>query len=151
MEYEERIGELIAQGFDVFIGRSIETRNLREYERYAHVELRGLGRHLLEISPISLRYLLWKLCYEVKNGRKVLIAKSPGYIPPREHQVSDFVDVVRKSVAGDDSRPVKKSWEIADPVTFLVFHPEELSWLERGYNKKRNLKDYPNPFLYQPK
>ena len=119
LEYEARIRRFVEQGFNIFIGRSIETIKSTGYtsEHYTNVVLPGLGRSSWEIYPRNLGKILRNLFRDVKEGRKVLITEALGYIPPREQLTSNFVDLIRRASTGDDAIPVRKQWEVADPVT----------------------------------
>jgi len=77
------------------------------------------------------------------------MAKSPGYLPPREVNMGPILDVSREFLIGSDIYP-RIQWQQAPPTTFETLSLEELSRLENMYNKRLDMKLYPNPFLYQP-
>ena len=135
-------------GFDTFIGKAIRERN---YIDFVSLDMRGLGSHVFcQPGKNHLDFLLEKLCLAVRNREKVLLCKSPGRIGLREVLVNDWVDIVKRSVSGDENYPVKKIWEVDEPATYEALNPEELRMLQEMYERRKDMKLFPNPFLYQP-
>lgn len=130
-------------GFDTFIGR---VRFDNGFERITSLDLHSLG----SLMGITLNDALRYLCMDIKSGKRILLYKSPGGTDLREVALPDIEGLVRRFEFSDEKTPIKYRWEVVQPMNFVVFNLEELNQLQEMYERRKDMKSFPNPFLYQP-
>lgn len=131
-------------GFDTFIGRVICQKVPKTI---ISLDMKSFGSFKGTTLEEALRFL----CIDIRGGKKVLLSKSPGRIGLREVCLEDVGDLVKKLASGNENYPIRKRWEVLEPESYEVLEPEELRQLEAMYEKRIDMKLYPNPFLYQPR
>lgn len=144
----EQEPEFQTYGFDNFIGKARYDNGLTHIiflnlERLCSINYDIKNKDYMTLALLS-------LIEAVKQGNKVLLTKSPGRLGLSEKQAVYFEDYLTAINSGDPNYPMKKHWKIDEPKTLEIFNIEELSYLEREYEKRIDMKGYSNPFLYQP-
>lgn len=153
MEYQHKIE---SKGFDEFIGREIYEEG---YENFVSLNLKDLGSSSYRFIKTALDYL----CNFIKEGKKVLLSKSPGSIGREVKNGKKILDLLMNSV----NEFMKDNAKERDKVIIKYQYPEDDSYilssrkyepftkkqmeeLKNMYELRTDLKLFPNPFLYQP-
>jgi hypothetical protein len=130
-------------GFDIFVGRESDGKTVN----VVSLDLQSLGT--LSFMENTLEGALELLCLDVKQGKKVLLTKSPGRTGLREEVLDDPMDTINNYFEGDCVK-IRKIRRVFEPKTCHALTSEELKKLEFMYERLVNMKGFPNPFLYQP-
>ena len=133
-------------GYDVFYGRCIEGG----VETLVSLDLNSLGGGIY----FSIEETCDNLLYDVKQGRKVLLYRSPGKIGRTvvtdEEAERDFKQIFGLIVSTPSSKVVthtdgESRGHVIEERNYLPFKPEQMEELKELYQKK-NVHGYPDPF-----
>ncbi|MBU2589591.1 MAG: hypothetical protein KKA65_02545 [Nanoarchaeota archaeon] len=145
--------EIIDWGYDKFIGREIfETGE----EGFTSLNLRTPGA----ICFRSMNMACEQLCKAIKEKKKVLLNFSPGQQSPKtknsldtlkllKTSLSDVLNKEENMVAEIESKGKDKTYTISGR-KYEPFKPEQMKILKDLYEKRIDMKSYPNPFEHQP-
>lgn len=143
--------ELNSFGYDEFIGREI-FKNKKE--NFVSLDLHSKG----SISYTSINQACDNLCSLVKEGKKVLLFKSPGNCEEEEQNDSEIFNILNQTVNNlikeRNKAIIKGSCEGSYTLcerSYQPFNTKQMETLEKMYESKIDMKLLPNPFLNQPK
>jgi len=147
---EEFSEGLKTYGFDIFLGRQ---RSDTGFESYIELDLNSGGGIVFPSFP----QVFTTLCRNVEEGKKVLLAKSPGSVERRvrytEHTEMDIHRLIEE-LGGDNVEIVtpkaKKASYVVPGANYFPLDEVDMGDLERLFEGTIEMKNLSNPFLYQP-
>ena len=148
------IDELKYSSYDIFIGREHCDGN-KTYDPRVTLNLHSLG----SCSYISFGMALDELCSVVKHGKRVLLTQSPGRKEPEIINTTNTLEtlgsILENILTEDESAIMLISGQKNETITisgrtYYPYTAEELKRLQTAYEKKEEMKQFPNPFDYQP-
>jgi len=136
-------------GYDEFIGREVFHDGS---EAFVTLDLKSFG----STSYRSLEMACDQLCYNVKEGKKVLLVRNPGYVGSKSRKASLISESLNSNVfkLGINARIVDQEPGVDEYIIpgrrYEPFNSEQMTTLQMMYQEKLDMKKFPNPFDNQP-
>lgn len=147
--------ERIDWRYDTFIGRSIFKTGEEDFTK---LDLKSFG----SISFCTMEMACELLCDAIKKRKKILLNFSPGQIGPKTHNSLDTLKLLKTTLSDvlngkkDLVAEIESYGEDKTEIytikgrKYEPFNSKQMKILRDLYEKRKDMKNYPNPFEYQP-